>query len=326
MGYLGDLGAISPLPLTKEAHLAFIGLSEISGFELTLSKSEWGFAPRVLRPRDGPYPFSGSPPFLYPPQAKTDELKAQTGGRASPATPQKLVGKPSVAQISAMGRTVRGVLPPSYLQSNSDVASRALSPSAGGALGWRFQAISGWGPRVVQPIRPSPALILCTDPRGPVGCSAFVFQAQGKDEGAPPYKSIVPLDDRAPADGTNLIFALELFAVASASWSLEGSASGASIVIYAGNDDVAQLLRKGGSNRSLIDHIVWAIWFPTVRESLIVWLRRASSSSNPADAPSRDGHLPVKISTQRAPPPLRRPIDLFPPLNLDSPVWQEENL
>ena len=56
-------------------------------------------------------------------------------------------------------------------------------------------------------------------------------------------------------------------------------------LIYIDSNAGAQVLTKGGPNRSSIRHQVGALWLPAVRNPLNVWRRWVSSASNPADAP-----------------------------------------
>ena len=90
-------------------------------------------------------------------------------------------------------------------------------------------------------------------------------------------KSRVFPEGQSPARGTNLIFVLELDAVASALWSLRGTLPGASAVAFIDNDSAAQVLAKGGPNHSSTNYLVIAYWFLAAREPLGIWLRREAS-------------------------------------------------
>ena len=90
---------------------------------------------------------------------------------------QKLLGKLSFAQTASMGKVARTMLRPLYIQSHSDVASRALFPSALRALEWWYHALSSWGPRVLRSEKETPALVLYTDAEGSGGCAALAFSA-----------------------------------------------------------------------------------------------------------------------------------------------------
>ena len=111
-------------------------------------------------------------PFLA--QFKMDKLRSQISavseaGGASSARLRKLVGKLPSAQASAMEQVVRAMLRPEYLQSNSDVESRAPSPPSMAALEWRFQSLLVWGPRHIKPARPSSDSTIFTDAGGAAG-------------------------------------------------------------------------------------------------------------------------------------------------------------
>ena len=95
-------------------------------------------------------------------------------GRASPASFQRLGGKLPFAQIYIMGKIARAALRPSYLQSNSDVASRTPFPLARTAPEWRFQALSCIGPRVVHPVSP-PRIWPSTQRRKALGVARHWF-------------------------------------------------------------------------------------------------------------------------------------------------------
>ena len=74
----------------------------------------------------------------------------------------------------------------------------------------------------------------------------MVSQARNKANGASLLKSRLPPEGRALVTRTNPSFALELYALVSALWSLEGSAPGALVVIHIDNVSAAQVSAKEG--------------------------------------------------------------------------------
>ena len=116
MAYFDDFGFRTPPQLTGEGPLAFAELSEISGPELTLSKSARGEIIESLGLVSNLPPFPGSPPLLYLSQFKKGGLTAQISGileagGASSAARQKSAEGLSVAHIPASGTVARTSTP-----------------------------------------------------------------------------------------------------------------------------------------------------------------------------------------------------------------------
>ena len=78
------------------------------------------------------------------------------------------------------------------------------------------------------------------------------------------------------------MFALSLDAAVSAPRSVEARLSGASITIYIDGDAAAQVPTEGGPNHSSINHVVGILRLHAGRNSLNIWLERASFGRNPA--------------------------------------------
>ena len=143
---------MTPPPLPEDALLAFTELNRVLGVEPKLSKSEWGQILKFLGPVFDLTLVPGSPPILYLSQQWKDKLRAQISeiletGEASAAARQKLVGDLSFAQTATIGKIDRATFRPSCIQSNSEGATRALSPASLRALEWWHRALSTWGSR-----------------------------------------------------------------------------------------------------------------------------------------------------------------------------------
>ena len=115
-------------------------------------------------------------------------------------------------------------------------------------------------------------------------------------------KTQVPLRDQAAAKGTDLISVLELYAVFAALWTCGNKLPGDSTTLYIDKDATAQVLTKGGPNRSLVNHPVGAFWFLAARNSANIWPERVSSTSSPANVPNVDG-LPQAVISMYGPSP-----------------------
>ena len=142
MGYFDDFGIVAPLLLTEEALQAFAELNRIFGFDLKVSKSEWGALLEFLGITIDLSSLPRGSPRLFLSELKKAKLRNQIfslleSKRASSAVLQKLLGELSFAQTATMGKVARAMLRPLYIQSHSDVASRVLSPSALRAPEWR---------------------------------------------------------------------------------------------------------------------------------------------------------------------------------------------
>ena len=122
-----------------------------------------------------------------------------------------------------------------------------------------------------------------------------------------------PPVDQAPAEGATLISALALYAVVSALPSPQGVVSAALVVIYIDSYASAQVIATRGPNHSLTNQLVRASWVLAARAPLSFRLGKVSSSSNPRDAPSRDGPPMAKIASDRK----SRVKDISPLLSLD---------
>ena len=176
MGYFDDFGLAAPLPLTGDALQAFSELNDIFAFGLKLPKSEWGQIIASLGLMIELTLVPGSPPLFYLSQQTNEKPKTQSfeileAGRASSAALQRLSGKPSLAQIAAMGKIDRSTFRPLYIQSNSDAAPRVLASSTMGALEWRRQALLAglWATQIVKILPASWFLRGCREllrPRG----------------------------------------------------------------------------------------------------------------------------------------------------------------
>ena len=217
---------------------------------------------------------------------------------------QKLLGELSFAQTASMGKVARAMLRPLYIQSHSDAASRALFPSALRALEWWYHALSSWGPRVLRSEKETPDLVLYTDAEGSGGCAALVFSTGPGSRCASLFKYKMPRVDQALANGTNLIFALELFTAVAALCALRKRARDAAVLIFMDNDAAAQVLTRGGSNHPLINQLVGSFWSMVSQDSTRVWIERVCSKSNPADAPSRDRGPELDFRDEGSLPPL----------------------
>ena len=124
-------------------------------------------------------------------------------------------------------------------------------------------------------------------------------------------KTQVPLRDQAVGKGANLISVLELYAVFTALWALDNKLPGDSTTPYIDKDAAAQVLTKGGSNRSVVNHLVGAFWFLAARNSGDIWPERVSSTSSPANVPNMDGLPQAGISVYR-PSPSSQDLGGFP--------------
>ena len=316
--YFDDFGLATPLPLTEDALLAFTELNRILGFELELSKSEWGQILEFLGLVIDLTPVPGNPPTLYLPQQRKDKHRTQISevsqaGRASTAAPRKLVGRLSFAETAAVGKTARVMLRPVSIQCKSEGAARAPLPSSLRAVEWRHQALSTWGSTSLKSFNSSPDFPADTDAAGFSYFAALIFRDYSKSLKPLLSKCTVPQNAQARLAATNLIFALELFTVASAVWALANRAPNASVLIFVDNDSAPRVLAKGESNHPLINQLVGSFWFLVARESVGVWIERVGSSSNPADAPSRGKAPPVEISDENPLPSSNKALNLIPP-------------
>ena len=67
------------------------------------------------------------------------------------------------------------MLRPLYLQSNSDVARKALFPFGRTAFAGRHYALPAGGPTVASPISSSPDFLIFSDAEGLGRCAALLF-------------------------------------------------------------------------------------------------------------------------------------------------------
>ena len=86
------------------------------------------------------------------------------------------------------------------------------------------------------------------------GCAALAFSVLSPAEGELLLKNTLSLERLAPLKGTNLISALALRAAVLALWALADRPSIAPVMIPIDIDAAAQILAKGGPNRSLVNY------------------------------------------------------------------------
>ena len=138
--------------MIEDASLVFTQINRFFGFALKLSKSGLGQLLEFLGLMGDLSPLPAAHPVISPPRARRDKLMAQIGellgcGEASPARLQKLVGKPSFAGSSPMGKIARTMLRPLYIPRNSETASRGRPLQARVGLVRRLHAPLTYEPK-----------------------------------------------------------------------------------------------------------------------------------------------------------------------------------
>ena len=147
----------------------------------------------------------------------------------------------------------------------------------------------------IRELNSSPGLPIFTHAWGPGGCTALFSSFPDNSKEAPLFTTGLIREGGAPARGTNFIFALELFAVVSAVRHPGNLLKKTSVITVADNDAAARTPKKGGPNHPFAQEVITAFWLLAARNSMSLWIDQDGSTSNPADAPSRESSAIIPL-------------------------------
>ena len=291
VGYFDDFAAPVPRSLARQALHLFCTLNAALGFDLKPPKCLVGSAVEFL----GVVVCAGQTPVRV---SVSDERRlgllstvsaALAKGELHRGEAEVLSGKLSFCHCVCFAKEGRSFMPRLYNQTRSTNAS--ISPLLRSDLGWWVDYLSVPRFRSYSRRSTAPRWLLYTDAAGDGGLGAVLVPV-AHERPLPPrifYGRSEPEATLSISNGTSVIYALEVLAVARALATCGCLVAGGRVSLYVDNDASAAAIAKGCTHASApeVNALVRCIWSMASSFDVALWIERVGTKSNPADAPSR---------------------------------------
>ena len=310
LNYFDDFGGLVPFELGPEALDSVEKFSGFFGSPMKRIKSEVKNEIKFLGLL-GSFPDPDGDMLLRItlPQDKIERwskitLDHATSGRASHKDLEKLIGKLSYTQTSVFGRFGRTLLKPLHDKLKERPYSEQLSDRERDILLWWVQSLRETIPRTISIKPTNPEFVIYTDAATSTKVLAALLLKVEDFDFDPCFEELRVETSEEEWEttfrDTTYIYGLEMIAIVATVLVLGEKLRGKNVTFYIDNSNCRDALVRGQTDTKVIDNLVKLFWAHVQRLEIYCWFEVIPSGLNPADAPTRDASLPLRVKESRS--------------------------